>query len=242
MSKQRNRPKNKAPTPKGPSAATPPPEEKSGDRVIEAQFLAGATEVDQFPPPVMSEIAFAGRSNVGKSSLLNSLMQRNGLVRTSSTPGCTRQISWFEAIADDKANLHLVDLPGYGYAKRSKSERKQWAHLIESYLLARSTLKGVVILIDIRRGLEEEEKSLLELLEGDSEVSRAPLETVIVATKLDKLSNSARKPALAALCAQVGRPVLGYAAPEHLGRRPLWRKIRRIAGVSLLEAAPDQDS
>ena len=120
-------------------------------RVIEAEFAAGATALEQLPPPNNVELAFAGRSNVGKSSLLNALMDRRRLVRTSSTPGCTRKINFFRTKARDGAVLTLVDLPGYGYAKRSKAERKLWSELIEAYLIQRDHLRGVVILVDARR-------------------------------------------------------------------------------------------
>jgi len=204
-----------------------------GDRVVEASFLAGATGIELFPPPVLAEVAFAGRSNVGKSSLLNALTGRKGLVRTSGTPGCTRQVAWFRTVSDDKAVIDLVDLPGYGYAKRSKSERKEWAGLIENYLMERPTLRGVLVLVDIRRGLEPDDAELLEMLADDARVSRKPLEVTIVATKLDKLSPSKQKPALAKLKKEIGRPVLGFSSVTGAGRVPLWRRIRRIAQVGV---------
>lgn len=211
---------------------TKPAPARPGDRVREASFSAGATAAGQFPAPTVSEIAFCGRSNVGKSSLLNSLLERRTLVRTSSTPGCTRQVSWFRAVCDDEAQFDLVDLPGYGYAKRSKSEREAWAGLIEDYLLGRGTLRGAVVLVDVRRGPEEDELQLLELLSSQPRTSRRPLDVVVVATKLDKLPGSQRKLALERIKTQLGRPVYGYSATEHLGRVPLWRHLRRIAGVA----------
>src|SRR5688572_9471639 len=213
-----------------------------GDRVVDASFLAGATTIEQFPPPVMLEVAFAGRSNVGKSSLMNSLMQRKGLVRTSGTPGCTRQISWFHAKSDDGAELCLTDLPGYGYAKRSKGERKGWARVIEGYLLGRPTLRAVVLLTDARRGFEPDDHDLVELLQSQADTSRPPVAVVLVGTKVDKLSLSARKPALAALDQSdlpkiLKTKVIGYSAVEDIGRRELWRKLRRVAGLTLPDAS-----
>jgi GTP-binding protein len=205
--------------------------ERPGDRIVEAEFFAGATSLELFPPPAFSEIAFAGRSNVGKSSLMNCLTSRKGLVRTSSTPGCTRQVSWFRTTSDDKAVIDLVDLPGYGYAKRSKSERRDWAGLIENYLLERSTLRGVVILIDVRRGLEPDDAELMKMLRDEPRVSRAPLELTLVATKLDKLPFSQHKPAIERLKKEIGQPVLGFSSEKAIGRVPLWRRLRRIAGV-----------
>src|SRR5690606_2282090 len=149
--------------------------------------------LDQVPPPTGVELAFAGRSNVGKSSLLNHLMGRRNLVRTSSTPGCTRQISFYEVTSTDGSLVTLVDLPGYGYAKRSKTERYAWADLIEGYLLERPTLAVVSLLIDFRRGLEADDLDLLELLKDDSRVARPKLSTLVVATKLDKVAQSQRK-------------------------------------------------
>ncbi len=230
-SAQKNRISKKSKAPKHKSVQDSADHLKPVDRVIEAEFLAGAMQEDQFPPPTTIEVAFAGRSNVGKSSLLNSLMQRKGLVRTSSTPGCTRQVSWFEAKAGDGANLNLVDLPGYGYAKRSKTERNHWANLIGDYLMGRATLRGVVVLIDIRRGPEAEEMDLLNMLKSEARVSRHGLEIVVVATKMDKLPRAAHKPALAELRAKLDMPVIGYSVPDHSGRVPLFRAVRRIAGV-----------
>lgn len=202
-------------------------------RIVEATFKAGATASDQVPPPTGVEIAFVGRSNVGKSSLLNALCQRKNLVRTSSTPGCTRQISFFEVRTKDGAVASLVDLPGYGYAKRSKQERRAWAGLIEDYLLGRPTLKVVVALVDVRRGLEPDDEQLFELLQQEPHLKRPPLVVVTVATKLDKLPSSQRESALAAVRKQVGGSVFGVSVdmPETLQR--FWLGLRKHA--SLLE-------
>lgn len=200
-------------------------------RIVDANFRAGATAADQIPAPTGVEIAFAGRSNVGKSSLLNALCQRKNLVRTSSTPGCTRQISFFEVRTKDDAVVTLVDLPGYGYAKRSKQERSAWADLIESYLLGRPTLRVVVALMDARRGLEEDDAQLFELLRSRPRVARPPLSLVAVATKLDKLAPSKRESAIATLRDQTKVPVFGASTelPETLQR--LWLGLRREASV-----------
>src|SRR5262249_41664011 len=107
-------------------------------RIVAARFVASAPEARLLPAPPTAEVAFAGRSNVGKSALLNALLERKGLARTSSTPGCTRELVVFEAKTADDAVLTLVDLPGYGYAKRSKMERAAWAGFIEDYLLGRA--------------------------------------------------------------------------------------------------------
>jgi GTP-binding protein len=199
-------------------------------RIVSADFVAAAAETVQLPPAVGVEIAFAGRSNVGKSSLLNSLLGRKNLVRTSSTPGSTRQIVFFEARAADGLLLKLTDLPGYGYAKRSKSERKSWGSLMEQYLLERSSLGVVVLLVDARRGLEDDDRALLEMLAEPAKVSRRPVSTLVVATKLDKFSASSQKAELESLKKNSGTRVFGYSAKTHAGREELWRAIRRSVG------------
>jgi GTP-binding protein len=199
--------------------------------VKQAEFSAGATTSASFPPPVSAELAFAGRSNVGKSSLLNSLLSRRNLVRTSSTPGCTRQVNFLAVELGDGVRITLVDLPGYGYAKRSKSERRAWANLIESYLLERPTLMGVVLLVDVRRGLEEDDRELLEMLASPARTSRRPLDVVVVATKLDKVAASKRKLAEEVLNKSTRLRVIGYSAKDGTGREALWRKLRRMVGI-----------
>lgn len=210
------------------------PGARPGDRVVEAEFTAGAKAPDQFPAPALVEIAFAGRSNVGKSSLLNRLMERRSLVRTSSTPGCTRQVSWFEVVCDDKSRMVLVDLPGYGYARRSKTERTQWGELIDRFLLERPTLRGVVLLVDVRRGLEPDDLELLEMLAAPPRTSRPTLQVTLVATKLDKLPSSQHKVRLAELERSAKVKVYGFSATTGAGRVELWRRLRRSAGLDLV--------
>lgn len=208
--------------------SSPPPEKP---RLVSARFVASAPEARLLPPPTGVEVAFAGRSNVGKSTLLNALMERKGLARTSSTPGCTREVVIFEARAQDGAMLTLVDLPGYGYAKRSKAERSAWGAMVEGYLLGRASLAGVVLLVDVRRGLEEDDRDLLELVSSPARTSRRPLETLIVATKLDKLGASQRKPALGKIAQTTSGRVIGFAESDRRTHEALWRGVRRIAGI-----------
>jgi GTP-binding protein len=203
----------------------------AGSRIVSARFVASAPQARLLPPPVGVEVAFAGRSNVGKSTLLNALLERKGLARTSSTPGCTRELVMFEAKTTDGALVTLVDLPGYGYAKRSKSERAAWAGLVEDYLLGRPSLAGVVLLVDVRRGVEEDDAGLLELLTKPSQVSRREVTAVVVATKMDKLAANARKPALAKVAASAGRRVIGFSESDRQTHADLWREVRRLAGV-----------
>ncbi len=202
-----------------------------GQRIVEARFVASAPAARLLPPPTGVEVAFAGRSNVGKSTLLNALLERKGLARTSSTPGCTRELVVFEAKATDGAVITLVDLPGYGYAKRSKTERSAWAELVEDYLRGRPTLTAVVVLVDVRRGVEEDDRDLLELIAAPSRVSRRPVEALLVATKLDKLAVSARKPALARVGKDFAARVTGFAASDPATHASLWREVRRVAGI-----------
>jgi GTP-binding protein len=143
----------------------------------EARFVAGASEVSALPRDTLPEIAFAGRSNVGKSSLLNALTGRRALARTSNTPGRTRQINFF----DLGARLMLVDLPGYGYAEAPKTEIRRWTALLRGYLRTRTALRRVCLLVDSRRGITEIDHPMMRMLD-DSGVSYQ-----IVLTKTDKL-------------------------------------------------------
>lgn len=199
-------------------------------KIAKAEFTAGAAKQNQIPPAALPEIAFAGRSNVGKSSLLNMMLQRKGLARTSNTPGCTRQINFFDVGVAGGPEMAFVDLPGYGYAKVSKSESRDWKILLEAYLRERPTLKAVVILVDVRRGLEQEEADLVEFLG-----LRPGLPVFLAATKLDKLSRNAQKPALAALQKEAGVKVVGTSAETGAGRDDLWDRILTSCTLSSTE-------
>jgi GTP-binding protein len=201
-------------------------------RIASATFVGSAPHEGAFPPPTGAEIAFLGRSNVGKSSLLNAVLERRSLARTSSTPGATREVVFFEAKTMGGAVLSLADLPGYGYAKRSKTERASWGKLAEDYLLSRPNLVGVVILIDCRREIEDDDKDLFELIASPARVSRPPVASVLVATKLDKLSGAARKPALAKLRTQAGRPVIGFSYEDPESADAVWRAVLKMASVA----------
>ena len=206
------------------------PARPQAPRVVSAEFFAAAKAAVELPPPMLTEVAFVGRSNVGKSSLLNKLMNRKNLARTSSTPGCTRQINFFNVRTAQGMNLSLVDLPGYGYAKRSKEERKLWAELIERYLLERPTLRAVALLVDVRRGLEEDDLGLLEMLETGSVPNRAVLAPFVVATKLDKLRSGERASAVAKIKAP-GTSVYGFSTELPDTVSALWSALERRAGV-----------
>jgi len=193
---------------------------------VDASFAAAAAAISEVPATMGAELAFAGRSNVGKSSLMNTLLGRRRLVRTSSTPGCTRKISFFQARSRDGAVLWLVDLPGYGYAERSKSERSAWARLIEGYLAERDSLRAVVVLIDARHGLTEGDTQLMQFLETSA---RAKPRIILVATKLDRVPKSQQRAHLAKLGRELDRPVIGASAETGEGTVEIWRALREAA-------------
>lgn len=205
----------------------PPPPPK----IVEARFAAGSKTGD-LPPPVGVEIAFAGRSNVGKSSLLNGLTGRKSLVRTSSTPGCTRQIALFEVTLKDGPRLTFADLPGYGFAKRSKQELESWGRMIDDYLLGRPSLVAVVLLVDIRREVEQGERDLLEMIASPPRVSRGPVAVLVVATKLDKIPASGRPAALEKLGRELALPVVGFSTRLPETRPAVWQALLGAAGFA----------
>ncbi len=205
----------------------PPAKDELGPKVVDARFVLGVPAAAQLPPPTLMEVAFAGRSNVGKSSLLNTLMQRHGLARTSGTPGCTRQLNVFEVALSEDRRFHFVDLPGYGYARVSKAERRSWGPMIEGYLRERPSLRALFLLVDVRRGLEDDDVALLEFLtavrpEGSCRV-------YVVATKLDKIVRAKQKPAVEAVKSVAKVPVVGFSSETGAGRDELWRRIEKAA-------------
>ena len=161
----------------------------------ECRFVAGAAEPSALPPEGLPEIAFIGRSNVGKSSLVNALTGRRMLARTSNTPGRTRQINFF----DLGGRLMLVDLPGYGYAEASKSAVKAWTRTVQHYLRTRASLRRVCLLIDSRHGLKEPDRPVLQLCDS------AGLSYQVVLTKTDKLGPAALPGILETLAAELAR-------------------------------------
>ena len=142
-------------------------------------FLKSAPALKFLPDPIVPEIAVAGRSNVGKSSLLNALTNRNGLARTSNTPGRTQELNFFDV--GNPPTLRLVDMPGYGFAKAPKDMVKQWRFLVNDFLRGRQALKRALVLIDSRHGIKEVDREILEMLD------RAAVSYRIVLTKADKV-------------------------------------------------------
>jgi GTP-binding protein len=202
--------------------------------VASAEFVAAARRPEELPPPTKLEIAFVGRSNVGKSSLLNKLLNRKGLARTSATPGCTRQINFFDIKSVAGLELMLVDLPGYGFASRSKSERKEWAELIEHYLLERSTLRAAAVLFDSRRGMEPDDADALELITEHGRANRKPPQVVLIATKADKLPARDRPKLEGNRVAE--RRVIPFSVEEPETVDSVWRALLKAADLMPIKA------
>ncbi len=188
-------------------------------KVSSVEFVGAAAKPGGSPKLPHPEIAFAGRSNVGKSSLINRLLNRK-IARTSNTPGRTQQLNFFVI----NNALTFVDLPGYGYAKVSKSERAAWQKLIEDYLINSPNLCGVVLIVDLRRGPEDEEYTLFEFL---AHYNRPFL---VVATKSDKLKRSQRDRQRKALGERLnGYPPLLFSAQDGMGKDELWDALEAFA-------------
>jgi GTP-binding protein len=194
-------------------------------KTSKAEFIFASTNPDQMPVSKLPEIAFAGRSNVGKSSLINSLVQRKELARTSSSPGKTRQINFFSV---DNEWL-FADLPGFGYAKVSKQERDIWSDLNQYYLLKRQNLRGVILLVDSRHEPMAIDLAMMELLENNNK------KFVVVMTKSDKIKETLiekRKTQFSALlknCINLIE-ILPYSSVTGAGRPNLNAIIKRLCG------------
>lgn len=195
----------------------------SGRRATgQAVFVAGAARLDRLPPPRQPEVALAGRSNVGKSSLLNRLVGRRALARVSKTPGRTQQINFFAV--DER--LLLVDLPGYGFARVPLAVKAEWQRLVEGYLRGARPLRGVLVLVDVRRGLQAEDAQLLDYL------AALGVPACVVATKVDKLGRGERRAALARLvvAATGGRAAIAFSAVSGEGADAVWDVIEAWVG------------
>ncbi|MEW5908484.1 MAG: ribosome biogenesis GTP-binding protein YihA/YsxC [Thermodesulfobacteriota bacterium] len=192
--------------------------------VNSAEFITSAAKPSQFPSHDFPEIAFAGRSNAGKSSMINSLLQRKQLVKTSRTPGKTRLINFFLV----NHAFVFVDLPGYGYAKVSKAMRFGWQEAVEAYLVSRKGLKGVVLIMDIRRSVEQEELDLIQWM------THFHIHCRVAASKTDKISKSEqfrRRNRIASDLSMESEAVIPFSAKTRQGTEALWNWIdSRIHG------------
>ena len=189
--------------------------------VSTAEFVGAIAKPGQPSPDSLPQIAFAGRSNVGKSSLINALLGRRKLARTSADPGKTREINFYRI----DGRFLLVDLPGYGYAKVSKEVRRQWAPLIEAYLVDNPRLLGLVLLIDSRHGVTKTDQQLIEFL------MRVEVPLLFVLTKIDKLNRAGRQRAVASLRAALEVPedqVLATSARAREGTQDLLASLEHL--------------
>lgn len=197
--------------------------------VKSAVFIKSATHPAHYPEADLPEVAFAGRSNVGKSSLVNVLVNRKALVRTSSTPGRTQLLNFF-AVNDA---FHLVDLPGYGFAQVPLAVKKQWGPMVRTYLAGRHSLKALVLLFDIRRVPREEDLQLLDWLEEFA------IPTIPVITKVDKIGRQQRERQIAAIVTETGLPrdaFTLFSAVTREGRDELWERIETALAAEAQEA------
>ncbi len=192
--------------------------------VKSSEFITSAVKPSQYPPADLPEIAFAGRSNVGKSSLINKLVNRRRLVKTSSTPGRTQLINFFLI----NQRFRFVDLPGYGYAKVPTAVRRQWGAMIETYLTGRPCLHGLILIVDIRRTPGKEEDDLLHWLDHHGIACR------VVATKADKLSRNKQIRPLRNIAARLGvagETLALFSAKSGMGRDTVWDQIEAMLEI-----------
>ena len=220
--------------------------------VMEAKFEMSAPSMKEVIEANLPEVCFVGRSNVGKSSALNALTRRHQLARVSKTPGRTRLLNFFQVTLADKAGqgrrtgtLRLCDLPGYGYAEAPKAERKKWGDMIGSYLLERSSLCAVVVLVDAHVGIQPKDLEMMAFL------ASTPLPVTVVATKADRVSRTRMGSQLDRIARDLGVPravVLPFSAHEGTGHKELWQTLAaatnllgRTATDKLIGAPEDLD-
>jgi GTP-binding protein len=194
-------------------------------KIIKAELEKVAVYPDQYPDCNLPEIAFAGRSNVGKSSFINSLVNRKALARTSGKPGKTRTINFYN-VNDE---FRLVDLPGYGYAKVSKEEKEKWGHIIEGYLNTRENLVEVIQLVDIRHNPTEEDKMMHDWLKAYG------FKGLVIATKADKINKNKYPAHIKAikniLNIEDGSLIVPYSATNKVNLDKVWQEFHKILNI-----------
>ncbi|MGD8521502.1 MAG: ribosome biogenesis GTP-binding protein YihA/YsxC [Desulfobacterales bacterium] len=201
-------------------------------KIKSAEFIISASKPSQYPPTNLPEIAFAGRSNVGKSSLINTLVNRKHLVKTSSTPGRTQLINFFNI----NEVMVFVDLPGYGYARVPQAVRKKWGPMIENFLSKRKTLKGVVVILDVRRTPRTEDLDLIRWLDYYN------IASILVITKADKLSKNKQLKQQATILQALAvdrQDVILFSAKTRLGRDAVWEAILALIDRNSKPQAPN---
>ncbi|GIO39849.1 putative GTP-binding protein EngB [Paenibacillus antibioticophila] len=188
-------------------------------KVNQAEFVISAVGPSQYPDDALPEIALAGRSNVGKSSLINRMINRKNLARTSSTPGKTQHLNYYRINED----LYFVDFPGYGYAKVSKTQRQAWGGMIEKYLLERETLRLILLIIDLRHPPSKDDELMYDWLKHHD------LPVCVVATKADKIPKSRWQKHMKiirdALVLRAGDQLMLFSSEAGIGREELWEQI-----------------
>ncbi len=191
-------------------------------KITSVEFVKSVVQMHQLPKEGLSEIAFAGRSNVGKSSLINCLLTRKKIAKTSSTPGKTRQLNYFRI--NDR--FYFVDLPGYGFAKVSQTERQRWQKLIEDFVTKSGNLKGIISIIDCKVGPTKLDHQLLEWLVSLN------VKVIVVATKCDKLSKNSLRSQFAKITKELNPylfiPILAFSAVTGTGKRDVWQAIDQL--------------
>jgi GTP-binding protein len=193
-----------------------------------AEFVTSAVRPSGYPPAILPEVAFAGRSNVGKSSLINTLINRKRLVKTSSTPGRTQLINFFEI---NQAFL-FVDLPGYGYARVPKRIQKEWGPMVETYLSTRKTLRGVVLVMDIRRIPGTEDLQLMDWL------NHFDIKSILILTKCDKFSKTKQTRqhlSIAKALSADKEDLILFSAKSRQGKKMAWNAIAKLGLASFTD-------
>lgn len=196
------------------------------NRIISAEFITSAANLKGCPETGLSEIALIGRSNVGKSSFINALVNRKKLAKTSNTPGKTRLINFFNI----NNEFVITDLPGYGFAKVSKKEQETWAKILEEYMLERKPLAGVIQFIDARHEIQKNDLQMREWLNFQG------ITTITVATKIDIVSKNEAAKSIQQISKALEAEVLGFSAKTCDGKDKILASIRKLISVPFLES------